>query len=182
MGSSSEAALFAPPDVVAEPAGDGLAAALGGAAGRLPGLGDPQPAGLGAPGPGPPARGRAGPDGSWRTCTYGEAAAAAESIGQALLDLGLGPGRPLLILSGNGVDHLLMTLGAMTAGIPAAPVSVAYSLQSRDHARIRAVTSLISPGAVFADDAGRFAAALDAAGAVPAIVATGRPAGGAAAR
>ena len=93
--------------------------------------------------------------GGWRICGYGEAVAAADAIGQALLDRGLGPGRPLLVLSGNGVDHLLVTLGAMTAGIPVAPVSVAYSLQSHDHARIRAITELIRPRAVFADDADR---------------------------
>ena len=116
-------------------------------------------------------------DGAWRSCSYGEAVAAADAIGQALLDLGLGPGRPLLILSGNSVNHLLVMLGAMTAGIPVAPVSVAYSLQSRDHARIRAVTDLIAPGAVFADDAVRFGPALDAIPAVPAIVAAGERAG-----
>jgi len=116
-------------------------------------------------------------DGEWRTCSYGEASAAADSIGQALLDAGLGPDRPLLVLSGNGVDHLLLTLGAMTAGVPVAPVSVAYSLQSHDHARIRAITDLIRPGAVFADDADRFGPALNALGSVPAIVAAGsRPA------
>jgi feruloyl-CoA synthase len=56
-------------------------------------------------------------------------------------------------------------------------VSVAYSVQSRDHERIRAITGLIGPGAVFAEDGDRFGAALDAAGAVPAIVATGGLAG-----
>ncbi len=111
--------------------------------------------------------------GGWRICRYGEAVAAADAIGQALLERGLGPGRPLLVLSGNGVDHLLLTLGAMTAGVPVAPVSVAYSLQSHDHARIRAITGLIRPGAVFAGDAERFAAALDAISAVPAIVRDG---------
>jgi len=109
----------------------------------------------------------------WAAADFLEAVTAADSIGQALLDLGLGPGRPLLILSGNSVDHLLVMLGAMTAGIPVAPVSVAYSLQSRDHARIRAVTDLIAPGAVFAGDAGRFGPALDAIVEVPAIVAAG---------
>ena len=123
--------------------------------------------------PGVPLVAERAADGSWRACSYGEAVAAADAIGQALLDLGLGPDRPLLILSGNSVDHLLVTLGAMTAGIPVAPVSVAYSLQSRDHARIRAVTDLIAPGAVFADDAERFGPALDAIGEVPAIVAAG---------
>jgi feruloyl-CoA synthase len=127
--------------------------------------------------PGHPVVAERGQSGAWRTCSYGEAAAAGEAIGQALLDRGLGPDRPLLVLSGSSVNHLLLTLGAMTAGVPVAPVSVAYSLQSRDHERIRAITELIRPGAVFADDADRFAAALDALTSAPAIVATGHRAG-----
>ena len=110
--------------------------------------------------PGHPVIAERAPGGGWRTCGYGEAVAAADAIGQALLDRGLGPGRPLLVLSGNGVDHLMVTLAAMTAGVPVAPVSVAYSLQSHDHARIRAIAAMIRPGAVFADDAGRFAASI----------------------
>jgi feruloyl-CoA synthase len=109
----------------------------------------------------------------WRRVTYAGAVAAADAIGQGLLDRGLGPGKPLLILSGNSVDHLLVTLGAMTAGIPVAPVSVAYSLQSRDHARIRAIAGLIGPGAVFAEDAGPFGPALDALPGLPVIVSRG---------
>jgi feruloyl-CoA synthase len=112
-------------------------------------------------------------DGEWRGCTYGDAVAAAEAIGQGLLDQGLGPDRPLLILSGNSVSQLLITLGAMTAGIPVAPASAAYSLQSRDHARIRAIAGLIRPGGVFAENAGQFGPALDALAEVPAIVAAG---------
>ena len=115
--------------------------------------------------------------GSWRTCSYGEAVAAADAIGQGLLEQGLGPDRPLLMLSGNSVDHLLVTLGAMTAGVPVAPVSIAYSLQSRDHARIRAIAELIGPGAVFAEDAELFGPALDALGRVPPIVSSGSRAG-----
>jgi feruloyl-CoA synthase len=115
----------------------------------------------------------------WRRVTYAGAVAAADAIGQGLLDRGLGPGKPLLILSGNSVDHLLVTLGAMTAGVPVAPVSVAYSLQSRDHARIRAIAELIGPGAVFAEDAGPFGPALDALPGVPAIASKGaRPGAG----
>jgi feruloyl-CoA synthase len=115
-----------------------------------------------------------GPEGgAWRTVSYGEAVAAAEAIGQALIERGLGPARPLLILSGNGVNHLLMTLGAMAAGVPVAPVSVAYSLQSADHARIRAIAGLMAPGAVYAEDADGFGPALDALGGVPAVVGSG---------
>jgi feruloyl-CoA synthase len=111
--------------------------------------------------------------GGWRAVSYAEAVAAANAIGQGLLDRGLGPDRPLLILSGNSVDHLLMTLGAMTAGVPVVPVSVAYSLQSGDHARVRAIAGLIRPGAVFAEDAAAFATALAALPGIPAIVRSG---------
>jgi feruloyl-CoA synthase len=110
---------------------------------------------------------------SWRTVTYAEAVSAAGAIGQALLDRGLGPERPLLVLSGNSVDHLLMTLGAMTAGVPVAPVSVAYSLHSHDHARIRAIAGLIRPGAVFAEDADAFGPALTALAGIPVIASRG---------
>ena len=93
-------------------------------------------------------------DGEWRTSSYGTVAYLADAIGEALLTMGLGPGRPLLILSGNTLNHLLMALGAMTAGIPVAPVSIAHSLRSRDHARLRAIAALVGPGAAYAEDAG----------------------------
>jgi feruloyl-CoA synthase len=132
-----------------------------------------------AAGPDHPLVAERGPDGAWRTVSYGAAVSAADAIGQALLELGLGPASPLLLLSGNGVNHLLMTLGALTAGIPVAPVSVAYSLQSADHARIKAITELITPGAVYAEDAAAFGAALDAAsgagGALQVVAAGARP-------
>jgi feruloyl-CoA synthase len=122
--------------------------------------------------------------GEWRICRYGGAMAAADSIGQALLDRGLGPDRPLLVLSGNSVDHLVVTLGAMSAGIPVAPVSPAYSLQSHDHTRLRQIAALTDPGAVFADHAEGHGPALDAVvgvsagrGAMPVIVSSGRRAG-----
>ena len=115
----------------------------------------------------------------WVPLSYGEARARAEALAQSFLDLGLGPERPVLVLSGNSVEHLLVTLGAYTAGVPVVPISVAYSLMSADHARIRAIAELVTPGLVFVDDAGPFAAALDAlAGQVgPTLVARGERAG-----
>ena len=67
-----------------------------------------------------------------------------------------------MVLSGNSVAHLLLSLGAYTAGVPVMPISVAYSLMSADHARIGAIAELTRPGLVFADDAQAFSAALDA--------------------
>jgi feruloyl-CoA synthase len=98
----------------------------------------------------------------WVPLTYGEARARADAIAQSFIDLGLGPERPLMILSGNSVEHLLVSLAAYTAGVPVMPISVAYSLMSADHARVKAIAQLTGPGLVFADDAGPFSAALDA--------------------
>jgi feruloyl-CoA synthase len=115
--------------------------------------------------------------GEWCTSSYGTVAYLTEAIGEALLAMALGPTRPLLILSGNTVNHLLLTLGAMTAGIPVAPAGVAPSPRGRDHARLRAIAALVEPGAVYAEDAGGYAAALDALNAIPAIIGCGRRAG-----
>ena len=54
-----------------------------------------------------------GAAGGWRARSYGDLAAAAQAAGQGLLDLGLRPGAPLLILSGNSVDHLVVSLAAI---------------------------------------------------------------------
>jgi feruloyl-CoA synthase len=117
---------------------------------------------------------RDGRDG-WHFLGYGEARAKADALAQALLDLGLGPDRPLMILSGNSIEHLLLSLGAYTAGVPVIPISVAYSLMSADHARITAIAELTKPGLVFADDGGVFSKALDALGSLAgtALVARG---------
>ena len=85
---------------------------------RLPGHRAAQPARVGAADPDHPLVAERGPDGAWRPPATAQAVAAADGIGQAPAGRGLGPGRPLLVLSGNGVDHLVMTLGAMTAGRP----------------------------------------------------------------
>jgi feruloyl-CoA synthase len=100
----------------------------------------------------------------WVELSYGAARAKADALGQAFVDLGLGPDRPLMILSGNSIDHLLVTLGAYTAGVPVMPISAAYSLMSRDRARIREIAELTHPGLVFAEDAQAFGLALDALG------------------
>ncbi len=99
----------------------------------------------------------------WRRVTYGEARAAVSAIAQGLLDLGAAPDRPVLLLSDNGVDHALVQLAAMHAGVPAAPVSPAYSLASRDFEKLRGIVDVVAPGVVFADDPAPFAGAIAAA-------------------
>ena len=109
---------------------------------------------------------RRGADGRWRHLTYAQAAAAARSIGQALLARGLDAERPVAILSGNSIEHALVALGCLCAGVPYAPISPAYSLLDKRFDKLRHIVSLITPGLVFADDGARFGTAL--AEAVPA--------------
>jgi feruloyl-CoA synthase len=91
-------------------------------------------------------------DGEWATLSWGEARQQADRLAQGLLDRGLAD-RPVLVLSGNSRLHLLVTLAAMTLGVPVVPTSVAYSLQSADHAELRAMVALVDPGLVVAEDA-----------------------------
>ena len=108
---------------------------------------------------------------SWRKMTYREAFGAVRRIAQALLDRGLGPERPVAILSDNGVDHALLALGAMHVGVPVAPVSPAYSLMSKDFGKLKYIFDLVRPGLVYAADPQRFAPALAAVGAISTPVA-----------
>ncbi len=101
----------------------------------------------------------------WRKITYREALDAARRIGQSLLDRGLDASRPLAILSDNSVDHALLALGAMQVGVPVAPISPAYSLMSKDFAKLKAIFGLLRPGLVWAADPQKFSAALAAVGA-----------------
>jgi feruloyl-CoA synthase len=88
-------------------------------------------------------------EGAWRRLTYGEAWRAARAIGQALLDRGLGPERPAMVLSGNSIDHGLLMLGCFVAGVPLVPVSAAYSLQSGDFTTLAHVVRRTRPGLVY---------------------------------
>src|SRR6476646_7345691 len=64
--------------------------------------------------------------------TYGEALTRVRGVAQALLERGLSAERPLAILSGNDVHHLVLALAAQYAGVLYAPISPAYSLVSQD--------------------------------------------------
>src|SRR5437870_9525122 len=98
----------------------------------------------------------------WRQITYAELLVSSRHIASALLARGLSVERPVVILSGNSIDHALLAFGALYAGIPFCPVSPAYSLVSKDYGKLRYVINLLTPGLVFADDADKFADALTA--------------------
>ena len=98
--------------------------------------------------------------GGWRQITYAQLLTSSRHIASALLARGLSAERPVVILSGNSIDHALVAFGALYAGIPFCPVSPAYSLVSKDYGKLAYLMKLLTPGLVFADDAGKFADAL----------------------
>jgi feruloyl-CoA synthase len=101
----------------------------------------------------------------WRKLSYRETYGAVRRIAQGLLERGLGPEKPVAILSDNSVDHALLALGAMHVGIPVAPVSPAYSLMSKDFGKLRAIFELVRPALVYAAEPQKFGPALEALGA-----------------
>ncbi|MCB1533611.1 MAG: AMP-binding protein [Rhodoblastus sp.] len=105
---------------------------------------------------------RRGPDRAWKRVSYAQAKRDVDAVTQALIDMKLTPEQPVAILSGNSIEHALMTQAAMQAGVPAAPVSPAYSLMSQDHAKLRYIFDLIKPGLVMVQDGVAFGKALKA--------------------
>ena len=98
----------------------------------------------------------------WRTLTYAQARRTVDALAAALIERGLSAQRPVMILSANATDHALLMLAGYTAGVPVAPVSVAYSLQSQDFAKLKYIAELLTPGLVYVADTAPFAKALAA--------------------
>ena len=101
--------------------------------------------------------------GGWRTISYAQALERARRIAAGLLARGLSPDRPVVVLSGNDLEHAVIELGALVAGVPYAPISPAYSLMSTDFARLRGIIELLTPGLVYASQRAAYARAIAAA-------------------
>ena len=101
-------------------------------------------------------------DGAWRAITWAEMWAQVRAVGAAFLELGLSQERPLMLLSGNSIEYAVALLAAEYVGVPAVPVSPAYSLQSKDFVKLKGVVELVPPGAIFVQSAAPFEAALAA--------------------
>jgi feruloyl-CoA synthase len=99
--------------------------------------------------------------GDWRHVTYAQAWATARNIAQALINRGLNAERPVVILSENSLEHALLALGCMVAGVPFVPTSPPYSLISQDFDKLKHVLRTVTPGMVFAGDK-RYAKAIAA--------------------
>ena len=115
---------------------------------------------------------RRGDDGQWRRLTYRALAEETSAIALWLMERGFGPGSPpVMILSENSIEHAVLNFAALRAGATVVPVSPSYSL-SGEFTRLKHVLELADPGLVFAQDATRYAAALELSAAPGRILAT----------
>jgi len=101
-------------------------------------------------------------EGEWERISYAQAKQKVLALGQALLDLGLGPDKPLAILSGNSLSHAMLGLACQHVGIPYSPVSTAYSLISTDFGKLKHVVGLLKPALVFVENVAAFVPAIKA--------------------
>jgi len=118
---------------------------------------------------------RPAPDSDWRRHSYAATRRDADAVAQWLLDRGIRRDRSVLILSGNSILHAVVKYGAMSARIPVCPVSTHYSLMGGDYGRLRHVISLVRPAVIFAEQAARYGAAIDALELADVLVLTDDP-------
>ncbi|MBN9673803.1 feruloyl-CoA synthase [Roseibium aggregatum] len=97
----------------------------------------------------------------WREETYASVLQKVRAVGSSLLARGLGPETPILVISGNGVDHGILALAAQYVGVPIVPVAEQYALIHGAHGRLREAIRLIGPRMVYAVDAEQYGEALD---------------------
>jgi len=96
----------------------------------------------------------------WRAESYAETLEKVRAIASSLLGRGMGPDTPILIMSGNGVDHGLLALAAQYVGIPTVPVAEQYSLIHGAHGRLRHAIELVRPRMAYVVDATQYSEAL----------------------
>jgi feruloyl-CoA synthase len=106
---------------------------------------------------------RRGANGQWRRLSYAEALIRVRRLADGLAQLELSAERPLVILSGNSIEHMVLGLAAMYLGVPYCPVSPAYSQASSDLSKLRFVVDKLTPGLVAAFGGQEFTRALEAA-------------------
>jgi feruloyl-CoA synthase len=104
-----------------------------------------------------------GSTGDWQKVSYRSAWDSARHIAQGLINRGLSAERPVVILSENDLEHALLSLGCLVAGVPFVPTSPAYSLISQDYDKLRHVLRTVTPGLVFAADPQRYGKAITSA-------------------
>lgn len=101
------------------------------------------------------------PSKQWRRLTYAAASRDSAAVATWFIRKGFVPDSgPVMILSENTIEHALLMLGAMRAGVAVVPVSPTYSF-GKDLGRLGYALELTQPSLVYAVDAVRYGAALE---------------------
>ncbi len=86
------------------------------------------------------------------------------AVAQALLDMQLPAGKPVVVLSDNSLDHLVLELACMQVGRPVCPITSGYSrLAQGDYTRIHGILATLDPALVYAHDAATYAPVVERA-------------------
>lgn len=93
----------------------------------------------------------------WKELTYLQVRNLIGKLAQGLLNLGLSKDKPLVVLSGNDLNHALLSLAAMHVGIPVGTISASYSKGRRDYTKLAALLGVFNPGAIFVSSGEEFA-------------------------
>ncbi|MEO8296501.1 MAG: AMP-binding protein [Burkholderiales bacterium] len=107
-------------------------------------------------------RQRMAPGGAWREITYGQAARDSRAVAQWLLNQGAKPGDAVAVLSGNSLEHAVLSIGAQRVRVAVAPMSAGYSLMSTDHAKLKGCVARSGARFAFVDNVAPYAKALAA--------------------
>lgn len=99
--------------------------------------------------------------GQWQRLTYSQTLQQVRRLAKWMLTQNLSEERPVVILSGNSIEHLIVGLAAMYIGIPYAPISTAYSLISSDYGKLKHVFETLTPGLIFVDNLSLYRKAID---------------------
>ncbi len=100
-------------------------------------------------------------NGGWRTLSWCELRRDVGRVAQGLLDLDLDPGKPIVVLSDNSLDHLVLMLASMHIGHPQCTVSSAYTrLAQGQFDKIHGILQTLDPALVYASDATVYGGAL----------------------
>ena len=96
----------------------------------------------------------------WREVSYKETLETVRKLGSWLLANGYDKKGPVLIMSGNSIDHAMIALATQYIGMASVPVAEQYSLIPGAHDRLLYVVEKVRPGLLYVDDAGRYAGAV----------------------
>ena len=96
----------------------------------------------------------------WRKESYASTLEKVKALASSLLARGLNADTPILIMSGNGVDHGLLSLAAQYIGVPTVPVAEQYSLIKGAHGRLQQAIELVRPAMAYVVVATQYAEAL----------------------